>query len=80
MAPLAALTWSFRRTLDERERVLVYLSAALLPLALRYSRNIPPFTIVAVPLLSSLLLRVERHRESPQERQATRASRSSCLS
>jgi hypothetical protein len=58
MGALAALTLSFRRTLDQRERVLVYLSAALLPLALRYSRNIPPFTIVALPLLSALLLHV----------------------
>ena len=58
VAALVTLTWRFRTAVDERERVLVYLSAALLPLALRYSRNIPPFTIVAVPLLSSLLLRV----------------------
>jgi hypothetical protein len=58
IAALAALTWRFRRALDERERALLYLAGALLPLALRYSRNIPPFTIVALPLLSSLLLRV----------------------
>jgi hypothetical protein len=58
IAALAALTWRFRRALDERERALLYLAGALLPLALRYSRNIPPFTIVALPLLSSLVLRV----------------------
>ncbi len=58
VAALAVLACWFRTAVDERERVLVYLSAALLPLALRYSRNIPPFTIVAVPLLSTLLLRV----------------------
>ncbi len=74
VAALAVLACWFRTAVDERERVLVYLSAALLPLALRYSRNIPPFTIVAVPLLSTLLLRVNGTREAPQERQATRAT------
>jgi hypothetical protein len=58
VALLGGLTLRFRSTLDERERVLAYVAAALLPLALLVSRNIPIFTLAAGPLLSTLLLRV----------------------
>jgi len=56
---VAPLVWRFRALITDRDLLLTYVGVALLPLAVRYSRNIPPFSIVAMPLLSSLLLRVE---------------------
>jgi len=58
VALLVGLTVRFRSTLEERERLLAYVAATLLPLALLVSRNIPIFTLAAGPLLSTLLLRV----------------------
>jgi hypothetical protein len=60
VAPAAALlAWHHRRSLSSRERVLLYVSAALLPLAVRYARNVPIFLLAAGPLLSALLVRCE---------------------
>jgi hypothetical protein len=49
---LVALRW--RRIKTREEAILVALALALLPLALRYSRNITPFILVAVPALGCL--------------------------
>jgi hypothetical protein len=54
---VAALAWHYHRALSARERLLLYVAALLLPLAIRYSRNIPIFTLAAGPLLSTLLVR-----------------------
>ena len=43
-----------RRIKTREEAILVALALALLPLALRYSRNITPFILVAVPALGCL--------------------------
>jgi hypothetical protein len=48
----AALRW--RRIRTREDGFLVVLALALLPLALRYSRNITPFILVAVPALGCL--------------------------
>ncbi len=48
----AALRW--RRIRTREDAILVVLALALLPLALRYSRNITPFILVAVPALGCL--------------------------
>jgi hypothetical protein len=55
---LAILVFRYRAALDDRERLLTYVALGLFPLACRYSRNIPIFTLAAAPLLSALLLRL----------------------
>ena len=59
VAALVILVLRFRSALDERERLLTYVGLGVLPLAWRYSRNIPIFTLAAAPLLSALLLRID---------------------
>ena len=69
---LAAAVVVRRRLLGERENAaIVFVAVALLPTALRYSRNITPFVLIAVPALSRLVLsadvsagtgRMERYR------------------
>ena len=58
-APLAILTVRFWSSLNDRERLLAYIAAAILPLALMSSRIVPIFTIAAAPLLSGLVLRLQ---------------------
>ena len=55
-ATLAAVGIRWRRVATREQAVLVVLALSLLPLALRYSRNITPFILVAVPALGSLKL------------------------
>ena len=58
-ASLALLGFKHRRSLDDRDRLLAYAVLALMPLAFRYSRNIPVFAIAATPLLNSLVLHTD---------------------
>jgi len=68
---LLAAAMRRRRIVNREDAVLVIVSLAVLPLALRYSRNMTPFVLVAVPALSRLMPSVilrphsthaERHR------------------
>jgi hypothetical protein len=54
-AMLVATALRWRRITTREQAVLVAVALALLPLALRYSRNITPFILVAVPALGSLV-------------------------
>ena len=63
VATLTAVAFRWRRMTTREQAIPVFVALALLPLALRYSRNITPFMLVAVPALGSLVLadvRLER--------------------
>jgi hypothetical protein len=71
-----------RRAITTRQdAVLVGISLALLPLALRYSRNVTPFTLVAIPALNRIF--VSPRRDSPvpagPERYAVNAALLACI-
>lgn len=53
-ATLVAVGIRWRHVATREQAVLVVLALCILPLALRYSRNITPFILVAVPALGSL--------------------------
>jgi hypothetical protein len=63
-AGTAVLLWHRGRELSFRERLFAYLSAMYFLLALRYARNVPIFTFLAAPLVSSLLARLAWCRSS----------------
>jgi hypothetical protein len=56
---LSAVIMRRRRIVSREDAALIAVSLAVLPLALRYSRNISPFILVAVPALSRLIARRE---------------------
>jgi hypothetical protein len=48
--------WVFRRSIRSNDHiVLIAVALALMPLALRYRRNVPPFLLVAAPALAHTL-------------------------
>ena len=50
---LLVTTWTNRRHIDtERHAVMIAVALALLPVALRARRNVPPFMLFAVPALT----------------------------
>jgi hypothetical protein len=55
LGSVAARLRSNQRETTTADAVLITVSLALLPLALRYSRNIPPFLLVALPAVTRLL-------------------------
>jgi hypothetical protein len=66
---LAAVPLRRRQIVTREDAALVVIALALLPLALRYSRNITPFTLVVIPALSRLILpRGEHDRRVRTER------------
>jgi hypothetical protein len=67
-ATLAAVVFRWRRITTREPAVLVFVALALLPLALRYSRNITPFILVAVPALGCLILN-DAHVRRPGRRE-----------
>ena len=57
-----------RRIATPQDAVLTFVSLALLPLAVRYSRNITPFALAALPALSRLIVREEPAADARVER------------
>jgi hypothetical protein len=73
---LLLTTWTNRLRIDtERHAVLIAVAFALLPLALRARRNVPPFMLIAVPALTYNLAgwfaRLTEHRDSRQKSAAS---------
>jgi hypothetical protein len=58
-----------QRIVSREDAALVAVSLAVLPLALRYSRNITPFILIAVPALSRLIVLPERAGSSSHRRE-----------
>lgn len=55
-ATVTAVALRWRRITTREHAIPIFVALALLPLALRYSRNITPFMLVAVPALGCLTL------------------------
>lgn len=82
-ALLPVTAWICRRSIRAKDHVaLTVVSLALLPLALRSSRNIPPFLLVAVPALSHTLadwLKPSRRARNAENLKLNAALLSACV-
>jgi hypothetical protein len=72
-AALLTSTWVFRRSIrDTKHAMVLGVALAVLPLAIRYSRNTAPFMLLAIPALTLNLAGVLARWREPKKRENVR--------